>query len=535
MIAGVKDTLPYPADGGIGGAGGGSGGTGGASTCAPGSEIDCYSGPDGTKGVGICKAGKQTCRMDGSGYDACVGEAKPEAESCAAPDDENCDGHDCVQWAELFGDGADQQATALAVDASGNIFVVGTFAGEIALNGVKIGSKGSTDAFVLKLDPSGKLLWGQAFGDVGTQAGQAVTVDSTGSVIVAGFSATAFSAGDPQMTTVPAGLFVVKLDGDGKVLWSNGFGALGCGGIDDSAIAAMAVTSGNDVVIAGRYCGSIDFGNGAIPSQMGSQDGFVALLGGGSGSATSGSGWSKVFGDGMTQEARGLAIGGPLGEIVMVGSFGGAITLGSGAPTMNSMGGSDMFFAKLLPDGTPTISSRFGDAKNQTATAVAIDKNGNFAITGQFEGDLDFGTAKLAASNVPNNAYVVEFDSSNAHQWSRSLGGGGFFGGAADIAFDGAGNLIAAGIFAGSIDFGAGPTSAIGANFDVFLAKLTTAGKEYWLKTFNSGPGVMSTRMTLIKSGAPILTGFVSGQVDFGTGSLLVAGNRDGYLAQFAQ
>jgi hypothetical protein len=364
---------------------------------------------------------------------------------------------------------------------------------------------------------------------------QAVTVDSTGSVVVAGFSTTQISLGDPQMKMVPPGLFVVKLDGSGNVAWSNGFGALGCGGTDDSAIAAMTVTSGNDVVLAGRYCGSIDFGNGAIPSQMGSQDGYVALLSGGSGSATSGNGWSKVFGNSMAQEAIGLAFGGPLSEIVVVGSFSGAINLGAGAPSISSLGGTDMFFAKLLTDGTPVALNRFGDAKNQTATAVSIDTDGNFSITGQFEGDLDFGPEKLTASNVPNNAYIVKFNSSNAYQWSTALGGTGFFGGATDIAFDGTGGLIAAGLFTGNIDLGAGPTSAIGANFDVFLVKLTTDGTPSWLKTFNSGTGFLGTRMALTKSGAPLLTGFVSGQIDFGTGSLFAAGNRDGYLAEFAQ
>ncbi|HOG43303.1 MAG TPA: hypothetical protein PK560_04385, partial [bacterium] len=29
--------------------------------CDPGDEIDCYEGPDGTDGIGICKIGKKKC------------------------------------------------------------------------------------------------------------------------------------------------------------------------------------------------------------------------------------------------------------------------------------------------------------------------------------------------------------------------------------------------------------------------------------------------------------------------------------------
>jgi hypothetical protein len=78
--------------GGAGGSDGGAGGTGGATFCVPSSTQACYSGPNGTQDVGICKAGTQTCLPDGSAYGACQGEVVPTAESCANPGDENCNG-----------------------------------------------------------------------------------------------------------------------------------------------------------------------------------------------------------------------------------------------------------------------------------------------------------------------------------------------------------------------------------------------------------------------------------------------------------
>ncbi|MDI1448380.1 MopE-related protein [Polyangium sp. 6x1] len=57
-------------------------------TCADGETQDCYSGGAGTKGVGACKAGTQTCV--GGAWGACEGETVPGVESCNGVDDD-CD------------------------------------------------------------------------------------------------------------------------------------------------------------------------------------------------------------------------------------------------------------------------------------------------------------------------------------------------------------------------------------------------------------------------------------------------------------
>jgi hypothetical protein len=66
-----------------------SNGTCGA--CVPGTTRSCYSGPAGSAGVGICRAGTQTCLNDGSAYGTCVGQQVPQEEACNGFDD-NCNG-----------------------------------------------------------------------------------------------------------------------------------------------------------------------------------------------------------------------------------------------------------------------------------------------------------------------------------------------------------------------------------------------------------------------------------------------------------
>ncbi|XXY54490.1 hypothetical protein WME91_25500 [Sorangium sp. So ce269] len=134
-------------------------GTGGGTTCEPESVAECYSGPSGTRKVGICRAGTQACKQDGSGYEACSGEVTPAAETCASTEDEDCDGKDCVEWARLIGGAEEEAVSDAAVDAMGNVYVAGYFQGAVSFGDDVLIASGERDAFLVKLSGSGDYIW----------------------------------------------------------------------------------------------------------------------------------------------------------------------------------------------------------------------------------------------------------------------------------------------------------------------------------------------------------------------------------------
>ena len=77
----------------------------GACACDPGSTIDCYTGPQGTKDKGICTSGTATCNAEGTAYGPCENQVLPEAtDLCANNLDDNCDG-DVDEDPDLDNDG----------------------------------------------------------------------------------------------------------------------------------------------------------------------------------------------------------------------------------------------------------------------------------------------------------------------------------------------------------------------------------------------------------------------------------------------
>ncbi len=59
--------------------------------CADGDTRSCYTGPQGTLGEGLCRAGIQVCKNN-QWESTCNGEVTPKAEDCSTPLDEDCNG-----------------------------------------------------------------------------------------------------------------------------------------------------------------------------------------------------------------------------------------------------------------------------------------------------------------------------------------------------------------------------------------------------------------------------------------------------------
>lgn len=59
--------------------------------CTPGASQSCYSGPQGTEGVGACASGTQTCDDDGT-WGSCEGDVVPSTEICGNDVDDDCNG-----------------------------------------------------------------------------------------------------------------------------------------------------------------------------------------------------------------------------------------------------------------------------------------------------------------------------------------------------------------------------------------------------------------------------------------------------------
>ena len=64
----------------------------GALKCIPNLSRTCYTGADGTRGIGVCHAGVHKCLADGSDFGPCTSELLPSADVCGNELDDDCNG-----------------------------------------------------------------------------------------------------------------------------------------------------------------------------------------------------------------------------------------------------------------------------------------------------------------------------------------------------------------------------------------------------------------------------------------------------------
>ncbi|HMY19305.1 MAG TPA: hypothetical protein PKA58_23435, partial [Polyangium sp.] len=237
--------------------------------------------------------------------------------------------------------------------------------------------------------------------------------------------------------------------------------------------------------------------------------------------------WAKTFtSDGPLVCVEGIALD-KLGNIAAAGLFDGTVDLGGASVT--SAGGYDAFVMMFDANGNAAFRKTGGSTEAQSVTNVHFDPAGDIVLTGTYQNSIDWGAGQHTTT-ASTSAYVTKFDISGNAKWSKAFGAGGdLYPGASLV--DPAGHILLTGGFFGTLDFGDGTLTSKGDN-DLFVAKLDGTGKLIWKKV--AGDGVVQEGGSIAVDGAGHV--FVGGRiwsaVDFGTGAVSSHGKDDALVAK---
>lgn len=265
-------------------------------------------------------------------------------------------------WNRTFSSANTMYTKGLAVGGTGNIYAAGYTYG--VFEGQSLSTPSSQmDAFIVRYDAEGNMLWVRQFGTGTSDAAQAVAADGLGNAYVAGYTLGAY----PGQTYLGADdVYIRKYNSSGVALWTTEFGT----GSQDVGRAVGVDAAGNSYAAGDTY--------GTFPGQTpsGLQDGFVAKCDS-SGNIL----WTRQFGTGAYDYTTAMAVD-PSGNVFVTG-----YTWGVFPGQMGGGGGSaDAFVLKYDGAGNLLWTAQYGTNYEDYAGGIAVDGSGNIYVAGYTRG-----------------------------------------------------------------------------------------------------------------------------------------------------
>ncbi len=418
---------------------------------------------------------------------------------------EDCSNLIDLAWVRTAGGNIDDKAMDVAVDTAGNIFVTGFFQGQLHFLGNQVPSNGEKDLFIVKLDPNGNLLWLRTGGGKQDVSGTGIDVDTEGNVYVTGtFEGDVEFQGNQASSIGGSDIFLLKYDSDGNYIWGNFFG----GFLNNISGGVAIDHNENPVIIGSyRGSISIDEnvissnGNNDYFIAKFSPNGNLQWV-------TTHGGTHNVFGRRITCNGSNIYATGEFGGnlnidvdnvnasgdtdvflvkyltdgtpvwVKSVGSVGDADEAGSVATDIfgnvyvclyasqhtDFQSGKVQKFSK---DGNILLDFNFGNMSTYPRSIIA-DNSQDIFITGKFAGVVDFGDGAVSAVGT-TDFFFTQFTNGDQLAYKYVAGSSNEDGGYS-ITSDNENNIIIAGFCSNLINFGGTPYISRGLK-DILIVK----------------------------------------------------------------
>jgi hypothetical protein len=300
----------------------------------------------------------------------------------------NSSGSQLVYSTFIGGTNSDETGYDIAIDASGDAFVVGSTTGagypttpgaiDSSYNG------GTFDVVVSRLNAAGsQLIYSTYIGGASLDQGRSIAVDTSGNAYIAGYTYSSNFPTTPgafdRVFAAPEDAFVSKINPSGTAFVYSTF--LG-GNFDDQGFGVAIDPNGNAYVIGNTGSSSFPTTPGAFDTTFnGITDVFVSKLN----AAGSQLVYSTFIGGNRDDQGRAITID-PSGNAYVTGW-----TVSTDYPTTADAydrtyngGLSDLFVSGLNASATQQLYSTFiGGTGGESGAAIALDLTGNAFVAGR--------------------------------------------------------------------------------------------------------------------------------------------------------
>ena len=435
------------------------------------------------------------------------------------------------QWAKSASGTGIDEGSSITTDVLGNVYVTGTFSSPTITFGsytlINAGTSGTGDAFLVKYDASGTVLWAKSTQGAGADLCYGVATDTSENVYIIGyFYSPTITIGTYTLSNSgDANVFLAKYDASGTALWARS--SLGTGIAEGRSVTTDA--SGNIYITGDFNSPSFTFGTNVL-NNSGGLDIFLAKY-----DASGNVLWAKSA-QGISHDWSNSVATDVFGNVYVAGRFDSpSITFET--YTITNLGNENIFLVKYNSSGTVLWAKGAGGISDDWANSIATDATGNIYLTGAFSSpSFTIGTYTLTNTGSHDVFFAKYNNSSGNVLWAKSAEGTG-----SDIGYgvatDTYDNVYLMGRFSymtvNSITFDSIILSFPSGGIDpMFIVKYNSSGSVLCSSTLASGGDDICGIVTDVFGNVYIGNDFMINPFIVGSDTLNLTGEEDVFVAK---
>lgn len=182
-----------------------------------------------------------------------------------------------LEWSRHWGGRGDAGANAVTVDSSGDIIIMGHFSDDLQVGVTHLSSRGAVATYLSKLNSRGDVIWSVRVEGIspGKVTGYGIVVDGSDNIFVTGaFEGTLVYGTEQFASSGGQDVFVMKFDGGN----GNTLWAMSAGGSGQDSGNSIAADKYGNLYVTGSFSDTAFFGTQALKSH-GDLDVFWMKLG----------------------------------------------------------------------------------------------------------------------------------------------------------------------------------------------------------------------------------------------------------------
>jgi len=424
---------------------------------------------------------------------------------------------------------------SVTADIYGNVFAVGEYSnGKILFDTICLTSNGGGDAYILKYDTDGNVLWAKGIGGADIDRARSVCTDLYGNIYVAGeFWSNTIVIDTIILSKTDYGfdVFIAKYDGNGNVIW-----AKSAGGNYIDYVTGIATNNQGEVYIVGSFWGTyIEFDTIAL-TNSGNIDMYIAKY-----DYAGNVVWAHNGIGNNQDEAYSVSVDNE-GNVYIAGSFrGDSISFGNETliNSSDTLCCSDLCFDAYLvkydKNGIVEWAVNPTGKNWDEAYGVIVDTIGNIYTTGIYMSDSIYFDSLALVNYSSYDVYITKYNPNGNVLWVTGIGGNSSDY-VEDMALDVDGNIyIGGGFCSDSLVIGSDIFVNNGSN-DFYIAKYDNNGNNIWAESAGGNDWDMCLGVTVDLLCNVYLAGFFASDVILlDTIELIKIGSQDMFIAKIGK